>query len=93
VPGDVTVAMSRALPASLFLAARPSWWGAIAWPAIGPDVTGGEDPSGHAHRIPAQVCFEVTPKRADGSLSFDAIICYGNPKPTAARTPTDLIVR
>ena len=93
VPDDVTVAMSRALPASLFLAARPSWWGAIAWPAIGPDVTGGEDPSGHAHRIPAQVCFEVTPKRADGTLSFDAITCYGNPKTTAARTPTDLIVR
>ena len=26
------------LPASFYLAAKPSWWGDLAWPAIGPDV-------------------------------------------------------
>lgn len=30
---------ARVLPASLYLTARPAWWGAVPWPAIGPDVT------------------------------------------------------
>jgi hypothetical protein len=77
VPKDVAVPASRALPASLFLAARPRWWGTIAWPAIGPDVTGGQDPAGHAHKIPAEVCFETTARQADGTLRFDAAACYG----------------
>ena len=29
----------RALPSSLYLAGKPSWWGSIQWPCIGPDVT------------------------------------------------------
>jgi hypothetical protein len=29
----------RILPASLYLSAKPSWWGNTAWPAIGPDVS------------------------------------------------------
>jgi hypothetical protein len=28
-----------ALPASLYLASKPAWWGSMAWPAIGPDVS------------------------------------------------------
>jgi len=27
------------LPNSLYLSGRPSWWGSLAWPAIGPDLT------------------------------------------------------
>jgi hypothetical protein len=76
IPPDVTSTLSRNLPASLFLAARPDWWGPIAWPAIGPDVDGGQDPAGRAHRIPAQVCFETTPRHTDGTLRFDAVACY-----------------
>jgi hypothetical protein len=29
----------RVLPASLYLSSKPSWWGNIQWPAIGPDVS------------------------------------------------------
>jgi hypothetical protein len=31
---------SHAIPTSLYLTAKPSWWGSYAWPAIGPDVSG-----------------------------------------------------
>lgn len=27
------------LPSSLYLAAKPSWWGSLQWPAIGPDIS------------------------------------------------------
>jgi hypothetical protein len=78
IPRGVTAPPSRALPPSLFLASRPSWWAAaIPWPAIGPDVFGGQDPAGHAHKIPAQACFDGTLKKADGTLSFSAPRCYG----------------
>jgi len=77
IPRGVTVP-SRVLPASLFLAGRPSWWAAaIPWPAIGPDVSGGQDPAGHAHKIPAQACYDGTPKKPDGTLSFAPARCYG----------------
>lgn len=38
--GD-TVSGQPAMPASFYLAAKPAWFGTRAWPAIGPDVTGG----------------------------------------------------
>jgi hypothetical protein len=28
----------HALPASLYLTSKPSWWGTLPWPAIGPDL-------------------------------------------------------
>jgi hypothetical protein len=37
------------LPASLYLSAKPPWWGSLPWPAIGPDV------EGRVNEIPAQV--------------------------------------
>jgi hypothetical protein len=64
---------SQTLPASLYLAARPSAWWKVngltpAWPPIGPDVTGGDVTgsgtsvnaglAGHVYRIPARICFE-----------------------------------
>src|SRR5262249_40278670 len=51
VPADHT------LPASLYLSAKPGWWPAqVPWPAIGPEVTGGNiaGAGGHADLIPAQ---------------------------------------
>jgi hypothetical protein len=30
----------HALAASMYYSAKPAWWGAQAWPPIGPDVTG-----------------------------------------------------
>jgi hypothetical protein len=71
-----SVPSSQTLPASFFLSVRPIWWttpfGTLPWPAIGPDVTGGNMPNagGHAYKIPARLCYENTP--ADTSYPVDA---------------------
>jgi len=78
IPSDSAVPATQTLPPSLFLSSRPGWWGTMPWPAIGPDVTGGQDPSGHAYKIPAQVCYGSSPKNPDGTLIFNADKCYGN---------------
>jgi hypothetical protein len=79
------VPANKTLPASFFLSAKPVWWPiGIAWPPIGPDVTGGvlAGLAGHAHQIPACNCYaNVMMGPADGSgnpLSFNAFDCYGN---------------
>ncbi|MBE7467373.1 MAG: hypothetical protein HS116_28200 [Planctomycetes bacterium] len=41
------------LPASLYLAAKPAWFGDLAWPAFGPDA------DFEKNRIPAQARFEA----------------------------------
>jgi len=70
------VPAGQTLPASLFLASRPSWWTAsVPWPAIGPDVTGGPGPGGHVYDIPAKRCYTNTSKTS-GILNFDAAACY-----------------
>jgi hypothetical protein len=89
VPAAVTpygnaVPKDQTLPASFFLAVKPAWWpSAKAWPAIGPDVAGGNITGlgGHANTIPAEDCF-LGPMAgpADGSgnvLMFSATACYG----------------
>jgi hypothetical protein len=38
-PGCQGGSQSTALPASLYLQSKPSWWGNLPWPAIGPDVS------------------------------------------------------
>lgn len=71
--GTPGVPSTQNLPASFYLPARPSWWatafGTPRWPAIGPDVTGGnnipqtcgafavcgDDSSGHSDMIPTQL--------------------------------------
>jgi hypothetical protein len=40
------------LPASLYLSAKPAWWGSLAWPPIGPDL------SPMAGNIPAKQRYE-----------------------------------
>ncbi len=47
----------HALPGSMYLGSKPAFFGSTAWPAIGPDVTGGNDAAGHVNYIPAQVCY------------------------------------
>src|SRR5437660_945341 len=77
-PYDNAVPANHNLPASLYLAAKPSFWGARPWPAIGPDVSGGDiaGVGGHAYLIPAQLCYNTTSKDANGILIFNANICY-----------------
>jgi hypothetical protein len=77
LPSSVAAPPGQTLPPSLFLPSRPVWWGAAPWPAIGPDVSGGPDGGGHAHKIPAQICFEGARRNADGTLAFDGSACYG----------------
>jgi hypothetical protein len=73
--------LPRRLPASFYLARKPAWWGAIPFPAIGPDVTGGAGPGGHAYGNPAQVCYTKVMGGSDGGagspLTFSAERCYG----------------
>src|SRR5881296_3183274 len=55
-----SVPATHVLPPSLYLSAKPSWWGTVPWPAIGPDVAGGDIPGygGHVYKIPARRCYE-----------------------------------
>jgi len=46
VPSGITnyanpVPVNNTLPSSFYMTGQPSWWNGIPWPAIGPDVTGG----------------------------------------------------
>ena len=85
---------STTLPASFYLATKPSWWGAVAWPPIGPDVTGGNiaNTGGHANQIPAQLCYNNTAKANGFLTAFDANACYANSISTAPSPPTGLTV-
>jgi hypothetical protein len=76
---------SQTLPASLYLPGKPSWWGAVPWPPIGPDVTGGQDPSGHAYKLPAHLCYDLTSKTG-GILNFNAAACYSSVQDTTPPT-------
>ena len=40
VVGDTTAGQPP-LPASFYLTSKPSWFGSLPWPSIGPDITGG----------------------------------------------------
>jgi hypothetical protein len=93
IPAGNAVPSNQNLPASFYLSAKPSWWGTMPWPAIGPDVTGGQDPAGHAHKIPARVCYDSSPKNADGTLVFNANNCYGNTPSAPPTSPTNLKVQ
>jgi PKD repeat protein len=46
---------NHTLANSLYLSAKPSWFGTVVWPPIGPDV------SGLIQKIPAQIRFEAGP--------------------------------
>jgi len=77
------------IPESFYLNSKPSWFGSTPWPPIGPDVTGGSGPGGHAYMIPAQACYTNTPKDSNGYLVFNANNCYGTGSiPTDTTSPT-----
>jgi len=88
------------LPASFYLASKPNWWGSMAWPPIGPDVTGGNigGTGGHAYLTPAATCFlNSMGAPSDGSgnvLTFNANTCYpsssGGTSNQAPPPPTNL---
>ena len=71
----------RNLPASFYLPSKPSWWGALPFPATGPDVTLGPGPRGHSYGNPAQFCYLHIMGGSDGGegspLPFNAARCYG----------------
>ncbi len=100
VPSSVSpygnpVPSSQALPDSFYLTAKPAWFGSVPWPAIGPDVSGGNlaGVGGHAYKIPAQLCFEnvMHGSFSSGLLSFNAKNCYAaGPSP---QPPEDLTVQ
>ena len=90
-----SVPASQTLPASFYLSARPGWfvtpWGTPPWPAVGPDVTGGNiaNVGGHAYMIPAELCYTNLTKDSNGILNFSAATCYGSSTtPTAPAAPT-----
>jgi hypothetical protein len=82
-----TSGVTQALPASFYRSTKPTWFGTVPWPAIGPDVTGGTGPGGHTFDIPAQVCYKNSPK-ANGMLIFDSETCYG--ESTQSNPPSEL---
>jgi hypothetical protein len=53
------IPVNHTLPASLYLTAKPSWFGTVPFPPIGPDVTGGNvsGVNGTVNMIPAEVCY------------------------------------
>ncbi len=73
--------VTRELPASLYLTAKPRWWGALPFPATGPDIVGGMGPRGHSFGNPAQACYlhEMggSPGGAGSPRPFNAESCYG----------------
>jgi hypothetical protein len=79
------------LPQSFYLNAKPSWWGTMPWPAVGPDVVGGDiiNVGGHAFHNPAALCYLSVmgglTTGASGPLAFDSSNCYTSssiPPPT-----------
>ena len=95
ITGTITWAtgITHTLPPSFYLTAKPSWWGSLPYPAIGPDVTGGSGPGGHTALTasnPAQACFASmggTDGGAGSPYTFNAATCYAAGPPVAS-TPT-----
>jgi hypothetical protein len=85
---------TQVLPASLYRSSKPPFFGSVPWPAVGPEVTGGDISGygGHAYKIPARLCYESLPDDPAYSGSairlFNAATCY--PNATSLRAPTNL---
>ena len=94
------VPSSQTLPASFYLPAQPAFWatafGTPPWPAIGPDVTGGNvaNVGGHAYMIPAQLCYNNTANDSAYGTSnirlFNANNCYTGSGTISVQPPSNL---
>jgi hypothetical protein len=80
--GDTQIGQSP-MPASFYLSTKPGWWpGSKPWPAIGPDVTGGNiaGMAGHAYTNPAADCYlNAMGGPTDGTggpLKYNPHACY-----------------
>jgi hypothetical protein len=86
--------ITKTLPASFYLSSKPSWWGSMAYPATGPDVTGGTGPGGHSYGNPAQACYFKVMGGSDGGAggprTFNASTCYGTTSTTTPAAPSGL---
>jgi hypothetical protein len=103
-PNSLPATCGTAYPASFYLNVKPSWFGSIAWPPIGPDVTSGNAPNtssfptgGHANKIPARACFEslandpAYPSSNPRIKVFNASACYATvAAPAVQFAPTSL---
>lgn len=85
---------STTLPASFYLSAKPSWFGSVPFPPIGPDVTGGNiaNTGGHANEIPAELCYDNTAKSSGFLTAFDANVCYSSSTPNPPAPAANLFV-
>jgi hypothetical protein len=92
----------QTLPASFFLSGKPSWWstpwGEPAWPAVGPEVTGGNvsGVGGRVWKIPARLCWENAaddPAYPANVKIFDADACYARSAGPAPSAPTGVQVQ
>jgi len=93
------VPANNSLPPSFYLSGQPSWWAFPSgnantpFPAIGPDVTGGQGLAGYAFYIPAENCWRNVMGGVIGSsglLSFNAATCYGSNQNDPPAPPTGL---
>jgi hypothetical protein len=94
-----TTGLTHTLPASFYLSAKPSWWGSLPYPAIGPDVTGGSGPGGHVSEttsIPAQACYLGTSGGSYGGagspISFNAATCYSSASPMPPQITGNVVI-
>jgi len=92
-----SIPSSTMLPPSFYLASKPAWFGNVPWPAIGPDVGGGNIPGvgGYANQNPAMNCFTTVmggPVNGSGAaLSFNAAACYPQQVGSTPNPPTNVI--
>ena len=76
------VPATQVLPKSFYQNSKPSWFGSMADPPLGPDVTGGNlaGVGGFANMNPAMACYtNVMKGPSDGTgsaLTFNASACY-----------------
>ena len=89
------VPASQTLPSSFYLTSKPTFFGSVAWPAIGPDVTGGSESGvgGHNVKIPARRCFETVMGGSFGdstARTFDSSACYSSTPQVKPKAPTSV---
>jgi len=78
------VPSTQVLPPSMYLLGKPAFFGPVAFPPVGPDVSSGNIAGygGHANKIPARLCFENTAVDSAygtaGVRKFDASVCYAS---------------